>query len=247
MSLSGLGLVGWLALAVAALLVGVAKTAVGGVAMISVALFAAVLPARPSSGALLLLLLVGDAVAVGTYRRHADWSTLARLWPSVLVGIICGAIFVRLTGDTTIRRTIGAVLVVLVAVQFFTARSRVAEPAPSGRVITAGAGVLAGFTSMVANAGGAVMTVYLLRARSSVLTFLGTAAWFFLSVNLVKVPFSAALGLLPAASFVLVAVLSPLVLVGGVLGRRIVPRLSVERFERIVLGFTALAALNLLR
>jgi uncharacterized protein len=43
---------------------------------------------------------------------------------------------------------------------------------------------------MVANAGGAVMALYLLSARLTVLGFLGTTAWFFLVVNLGKLPFS---------------------------------------------------------
>lgn len=67
--LSGLDVAG---LVTAAVLVGFAKTALGGVGLVSVALFASVLPARASTGALLLLLLVGDVVAVLVYRRHAD-------------------------------------------------------------------------------------------------------------------------------------------------------------------------------
>ena len=43
---------------------------------------------------------------------------------------------------------------------------------------------------MVANAAGPVMSLYLLTARLDKLKFLGTAPWFFLLVNLFKVPFS---------------------------------------------------------
>ncbi|CAM5743565.1 hypothetical protein SALBM311S_11557 [Streptomyces alboniger] len=51
-------------------------------------------------------------------------------------------------------------------------------------------GVLGGFTTMVANAGGPVMSMYLLSAGFRKLGFLGTSAFFFLIVNVSKVPFS---------------------------------------------------------
>ena len=101
-----LGPAGWALLAVAAVLVGFAKTAVGGVAAISVAVFAAVLPARESTGVLLPLLLVGDVVAVRSYREHAHWGTLLRLLPAVVVGVLVGVVFVDRVDDTVMRRTI---------------------------------------------------------------------------------------------------------------------------------------------
>lgn len=73
-------------LAVAVFLVGLAKTAIGGVATISVALYAAVMPARESTAALLLTLIVGDLVAVSLYHRDCDWRLIRHLLPGVLPG-----------------------------------------------------------------------------------------------------------------------------------------------------------------
>lgn len=69
------------ALAAASALVGFSKTAVSGANTISLAVFAAVLPARESTGVLLPILIAGDVLAVLTYRRHAHWPTLLRLFP----------------------------------------------------------------------------------------------------------------------------------------------------------------------
>ncbi|MDN5655418.1 MAG: sulfite exporter TauE/SafE family protein, partial [Kocuria sp.] len=80
----------WTGLALAAALVGFSKTALPGINTLAVAIFAAVLPAKPSTGALLVLLLVGDAFALWTYRRHADWPTLVRMIPAVLIGLAIG-------------------------------------------------------------------------------------------------------------------------------------------------------------
>ena len=247
-----LGPVDWTALAAAALLVGFAKTAIGGVGSIAVALFAAVLPAKESTGALLPLLLVGDVVAVGAYRRHADWPALARLFPSVAAGVLLGAAFMARVDDTVMRRTIGVVLLGLVAVHLGLRRARRDRPpAPASRgrrhSVALAFGLLAGFTTMVANAGGPVMSLYLLSAGMSVLGFLGTGAWFFLLVNAFKVPFSVGLGLVTAGSLLLTAVLAPVVLAGAAIGRAVVHRLDQSRFERLVVAFTVVSSLNLLR
>lgn len=252
MSLAVVSALGWALITLAALLAGFSKTAVNGVGLIAVALLAAVLPARQSTGLLLLLFLVGDMFAITAYRRHADWRVLLRLAPSVVVGVLVGVVFVARVGDTGLRRSIGGVLIALIVVHLWTRRSGATRPGAGERVplprrVTVGAGSLAGFTSMVANAGGAVMTIYMLGAGMDVMTFLGTGAWFFCAVNLFKLPFSIALGLVPVQSLVLLAVLAPLVVVGAVIGRRVVPHLSAARFEQLVIAFTVLAALNLVR
>jgi hypothetical protein len=244
----GLGPTAWTLLAVAALMVGFAKTAVGGVAAISVAVFAAVLPARESTGVLLPLLLVGDVVAVRSYRAHAHWGTLLRLLPAVVVGVLVGVVFVDGVGDTVMRRTIGVILLGLL-LHVVLRRRGDGLPARGGsglwhHVATGGYGLLAGFTTMV---GGSVMSLYLLSSGLSVLGFLGTTAWFFFLVNLFKVPFSIGLGLLSTSSLVLDAMLVPCVLVGTYVGRRVIGRIDQKRFESLVLVFTALSTVPLLR
>ena len=108
------------------------------------------------------------------------------------------------------------------------------------------AGVAAGFTTMTANAAGAVMTLYLLAMRVEKLRFIGTSAWFFLIVNVSKVPFSAGLGLFRPESLRLVAMLVPVVLVGTWLGVLLIRRLSQVTFERAALAGSAVAAVALL-
>ena len=242
----------WALLAVAALMVGFAKTAVGGAAAISVAVFAAVLPARESTGVLLPLLIVGDVVAVRSYRAHAHWGTLLRLLPAVVVGVLVGVVFVDRVDDTVMRRTIGVILLGLVLLHVVLRRRGDGLPARGGsglchHVATGGYGSLAGFTTMVANSGGSVMSLYLLSSGLSILGFLGTTAWFFFLVNLFKVPFSIGLGLLSTSSLVLDAVLVPCVLVGTYVGRRVIGRIDQKRFESLVLVFTALSTVPLLR
>lgn len=254
--MEGLSAADLILLALGALLVGFAKTAVGGVGAISVALFAAVLPARESTGALLPLLIAGDVFALQAYRAHAQWGRLLRLFPSVAVGVVAGAAFVSLVDDDTMRRTIGAVLLGLVLITLWRRRTGRSDQGAADQPPGAGGhrwpaalgyGSLAGFTTMVANAGGAVMSLYLLTARLDKLAFLGTAAWFFFLVNVFKVPFSIGLGLMTVDSLTLNAVLVPAVLVGALVGRVVIRRVNQTQFERLVIVFTALSSINLLR
>jgi uncharacterized membrane protein YfcA len=112
--------------------------------------------------------------------------------------------------------------------------------------LAGGAGVLAGFATMVANAAGPITTVYLLLAGTNVMTFLGTSAWFYFIVNLVKLPFSAALGLLAPASLHLDLLLVPAVVAGGTVGALTVRRLRPRQFELWAMLLAAVSATFLL-
>ena len=238
---------GWVALAVAAFVVGLAKTSIGSAASLSVALFAVVLPARQSTGTLLPLLLVGDVLAVSTYRQHADWPLLRRLLPWVALGLPLGALFVASVADTTMRRTIAVVLLALLGLQVVTQRRRDDAPRVHSPVLPAGVGVATGFCTMVANAAGSIMAQYLLLMRAPKLAFLGTSAWLFLVVNLAKLPFTGALGLVSRSLLLLDLSLAPLVLAGGYAGRHVARRLGQHHFEAWTIGLTAVSCLALLR
>lgn len=234
-----------LAVAVAALLIGVSKTSVGGLGAVSVALFALAMPAKESTAAVLLLLIVGDLVAVRVYHRSADWRMLRRLLPAVVPGVVLGAVFLRVVSDGALRTAIGFMLLVMLAMQVRQRRRPPREGSlhPAYAVAT---GVAAGFTTMTANAAGPVMAMYLLAARVDKATFIGTGAWYFLLVNASKTPFSAALGLFPASTLWLTGCLAPVVLVGTLLGRLLIRRVSQPTFERLTLVASALAAGSLL-
>ncbi|MFD9542150.1 sulfite exporter TauE/SafE family protein [Streptomyces sp. NPDC060022] len=252
-------------LAAASMLVGFSKTAVSGANTISLAVFAAVLPARESTGVLLPILIAGDILAVLIYRRHAHWPTLLRLFPAVAVGVVAGTVFMLWADDDAVARSIGAILLFMAGVTLWrrrtAARSEEApeqraterrdtadeeKPTLAGRAKARSYGVLGGFTTMVANAGGPVMSLYLLSAGFRKLGFLGTSASFFLIVNTSKVPFSVGLGLIDAQSLLLDAVLVLFVLPGAYLGRACVGRINQKLFEQIVIGATVLGGLQLL-
>ena len=238
---SSLPLWGWLVLALCALLIGFSKTAIGGMALIAVVLTSQVVATKDSTAVVLVMLLVGDLVATWTYRHDVDWRLIARLIPPVLVGIGAGAIFLNWVDGPTLKRTMGVIILVLLVLGLFP--DKLAAHRPSVGMAYGG---LAGFTTMVANGGGPPMNLYLLARKYDKLRFLGTTAWFFFAVNLIKVPFSIAGGILRPDTALLGAVLAPLVLVGTWIGRSIIKRINQATFEKLVTAFVAVAAVYLL-
>ncbi|WP_172120302.1 sulfite exporter TauE/SafE family protein [Actinomyces faecalis] len=235
----------WVVLIIAAAAIGISKTALPGAATLAVALFAAVLPAKASTGTMLVLLLVGDVLAIWMYRRDADWPTLRRLVPGVLAGVVLGAVFLRLASDAATKTFIGALLLVLIAVTLLLMRLP-KPPQIQGRVGRAIYGTLAGFTTMAANAGGPVTTMYFLASRFSITTFLGTTAWFFFLVNLVKLPFSIGLGIIHVDTLVMDAALVPVVILAAFAGRALATRMNEKIFNPLVTILTIGSATYLL-
>lgn len=236
---------GWCVAILAALSVGLAKSGFAGFGMVPVLLMAEIMPARESTGAVLPLLICGDLLAVIFFRKHAQWGYILRTLPPALAGIAAGWWLMTLNciSDRVFRVLIGLIVLALAGMQIWLKwRPEGFERLPHSRQAAWCAGSLSGITTMLANAAGPIMTLYLLAAGLPKWQFVGTAAFFFLAVNLVKVPFSLGLGLINSQSCALDLLLFPAVALGVVLGRKMIALASQKLFENLVLIFAALAA-----
>ena len=106
-------------------------------------------------------------------------------------------------------------------------------------------GALSGFTTMVANAGGPITSIYFLSENLSVMRFLGTTAWFYLIINLVKLPFSIGLGMITWTNFTAMAWTIPLVVAAVLCGRWVARRVSQSMFSVIVYALSVVAVVRL--
>jgi uncharacterized membrane protein YfcA len=254
----------WALLSLGALVTGLSKTGVAGLGVLSVALFANALPARESTGALLPLLLCGDIFGVAFFRKHANWTHLWKLFPWVVLGVVAGYFALGRVSSLAVQRMIGAILLVMVALHWWRQRqSKLAPPSSTPQPDAGGCssqpadflphtwwfaavtGVLAGFTTMVANAAGPVMILYLLALRLPKLEFVGTGAWFYMCVNAFKVPFSVKLGLITRESLLMDALLVVPMLPGAFLGPLFLKHINQRSFEMIALILTIVAAVRL--
>jgi uncharacterized membrane protein YfcA len=243
----------WALAGVCAVLVGTAKTGVPGVGILVVPLMPWVVqPALLATGTLLPMLCFADLFAVWYYRRHASAWTLWRLFPWVAAGGFGGWIVMRRLGgaghEADFSFLIGAIVLAMVAVQVARKRTGDEPVRPDWR---SGAifGVIGGFATMTANAAGPVMNVYLLRMNLPKDQFMGTGAWYFLIVNLAKVPGCLTLDppIITTATLLVDACVIPGIVAGALWGRWIYERLPQRTFEWIVLVLTTLGGLMLLQ
>jgi hypothetical protein len=243
-----------------ALCVGLSKGGISGLGIVAAPLFALVFPPMESTGLVLVILICADLVSVSLFRRHAVWAHIIRLFPFAAAGIIAGYFVCKLLlqypnhahSQKLFGVMMGGILLALVCVQLWRKQKtkgheeKAAELVPENWWVLASFGVLAGFTTMVANAAGPVMILYLLAMRLPKLEFIGTSAWYFLVLNLFKVPFSYDLGLINVSSLKIDALFAPIAMLSVVAGRWLVNFINQELFEKLAIVFTVLATLKLL-
>lgn len=235
---------------VAVSLYGFSKTAMPAAGVLAGPILAAALTPAVASGFVVPLLILGDLFGLFFYRQHADWGLIRRLVPGVLAGFVITAILFKVLDQITLARIIGVLILVSVVLEIWRLRSDVGlEEQPQGkasRLAVAFFGTLAGMTTMGANAGGAAMTLYLVKMRVPMLAFMGTSVWFFFIINVIKVPFVVALGVLTWDTLRLNLYFAPLVVGGALLGAFVFKKMHPTFFVYTALLLSGLAALWLI-
>lgn len=241
----------WMIVMLGALLAGLSKGGLVGVGNLTVLLFAMVFEPKASVGILLPVLISADIVAITVYRRHADWKQLRRLLPWMLVGILIGyLLFGRLSG-ATVQRCIGAIVLLMTVLQIWRSLEAwrgwgdFAARMPHTLGFRALLGMLGGFATMVANAAGPVGQLYFISVGLPKMAFIGTGAWCFFIVNLVKVPLQAHLGILHLHSLQISLALAPLAMLGVWVAPFIVRHIPQKWFSWAVWFFIVLAGVKL--
>jgi len=240
----------WLFAALGAFMVGVSKAGITGLSILSIALFNHVFASsKQASGLVLPLLIFGDFVAVFAYRKHTQWHFLWRLFPWTAAGVVIGYFTLGRISDHTARILIGWIIVSLAVLSFwrkFAAAPTEEKAASFHWSVGAAIGVTAGFITLVANAAGPLMAIYLVAMRLPKMEYVGTAAVFFMLLNLFKVPFMVDLGLITAQSFSFNLMLAPAVLLGALAGRWLLKRVNQNLFEQLVLLLSAIGGILLI-
>lgn len=230
----------------AGLSVGVSKAGFGGVGVIQVYLMAELF-GKSSVGILLPMLIVADLMVFPAYRKHGSWGPVWKLlWPA-LVGMLAGFFLLDYMPEHWAKPLIGAIILSMVALQIvrgFRPEAFAVFAKSSG--FGAGAGVVAGFATMVANAAGPVFQLFLISRRIPKMELVGIGVRFFLLVNLIKLPFTGGLGMTTGDSLLFNLKLFPLIFLGVVGGKWLLVRVSQKWFERLVVAFAVLAGTKLL-
>jgi uncharacterized protein len=240
-----------LATLAAAAIVGFSKTGVPGTGILAIPILALAWQGRLAIGVTLPLLLVADTFAVLSYRSHARWDHLRRLAPWVVGGMLVGCWALVGLGQSqkdVLTPFIGAMVLVMLALSLVRGpwAARLVPTSPVGRAAT---GLAAGFSTLVSNAAGPLMQIYVLAAKLPKEGMMGTTAVYFFVFNAAKIPLLVWVDRIDPAHPIWsdetwrAALLSlPVLIVAALYGRRANGRIQEEQFRLSVLWLTFLAA-----
>ncbi len=237
----------WGILFFTALLIGMSKSGIQGITLLAVPLMALTFGAKPSTGIILQILCFADLMAVLYYRRVAEWRYVLRLLPTAIAGFAVAIIVDRFIPASQFKHLMGGCLLLVLVVMLWSEWkgkvNRFSNCWWYGPVF----GLLGGFTTMIGNAAGPVMAIYLLSVKMPKYNFVGTNAWFFLVVNYLKIPLQIFVWEnINASTLLLDACTIPFVLVGALLGIKIVRKLPEKGFRYFTMAVTVISVIMML-
>ena len=234
----------WFVISISALSIGMSKTGVQGIMLMIVPLMAMAFGAKESTGVILPMLCMADIIAVAYYKRIADWKVVAKLLPTAILGFFLAIGVDNMIPNGQFRQLMGwtlmLALIVMIWSEIFGKENRWMKKWWYAAIF----GLLGGFTTMIGNAAGPVMSVYLLSMRKEKMEYIGINAWFFLVVNLLKVPLQAFVwDNITWESLQLNLVMLPVIGIGSLIGIRIVKLLPEKIFRRFIQIVTILSVI----
>jgi uncharacterized membrane protein YfcA len=228
------------------LCVGLSKTGINGASAVMVPILALIFGAKESTGVVLPMLCFADLVAVIHYRRAAEWKYIIRLLPWALAGFGLALLADRIVPARGFKALIGVCIFAGLVVMFWNDRRGKDAAVPSAWWFSAVFGIIGGFSTMIGNAAGPIMSVFLLSMRLRKTSFVGTAAWFFMIINYLKVPLQYFVWRnIRPEGLLFDITLIPVILAGAALGVLIVKKVSEARYRLIVYIMTTVSAMLL--
>jgi uncharacterized membrane protein YfcA len=225
-------------------LIGVSKTGIPGVGILAIPLTAMILPAKASTGIILPNLIAGDIFAVSYYKKKAIWKYILRLLPFASIGIIIGYFLMGKINDKQLSKFIGIIILVIFLLNWWWNKKEINVPQKIYFAIIMG--LFAGITTMMANAAGPILIIYLLAMKLPKTEFVGTGAWYFFILNWFKVPFSVNLGLININSLKINLLLLPGICTGAISGIFFLKKIPQKIFNQIVQVLAIISALKLI-
>ena len=230
----------------AALLLGIAKSGIKGLAVLIVTGLALVYGAKESTGILMPLLICGDILAVIYYKRHVKWIYLIKLLPWMVLGVLVGVVLGKDLPEDLFKSGMAVIILISVVIMYYWERKK-DRKVPTQWSFAALMGMMGGFTTMVGNLAGAFSNIYFLAIKLPKNEFIGTAAWLFFIINLFKVPFHIwSWGTINRASFQISLSLIPAVIAGFCLGIFLVKKINNDKYRQLILLLTGLGGLAIL-
>lgn len=234
----------------------VIKNGVGiGAGIFLLPFLALALPAKIALGLGAPAMILSDIVGVKNYWGEWDRKELIVLIPFAAIGVVLGMYLIKVTPDTLFKQGVSifalafsSIHIINIARKWYSGNKREKFAAPNtegNKAYSALFGFLGGTASTVAHAGGLMMSVYMLQKRANPRAFVGTLVLFFAVINLFKIVAYANIGIITSQVLILVTVLAPIIILGGVIGNILNKKFSPELFRLTVLILIFIIGLRL--
>jgi hypothetical protein len=164
----------------------------------------------------------------------------------VVIGIAVGAVTGNYLDDKQFKALLGIVVLICLGLLVYREVAKRVLPLPKNRFFHWMVGAVSGFSSMVGNAAGPIFNVYLLSQDLTKNKMIGTTAWFFLLMNVVKLPFHIFMwGTVTWGTLSYMVLMIPFIAFGSWMGIRFVRKINETWYKRIIMIMTAIAATRL--
>lgn len=241
-----ISLTSWVLAIIAAFVMGVSKSGIKGIAIITVTLMALSFGAKESTGLIVPLLIVGDIFAVIYYNRHTQWKYIFRFLPWMMLGVLIGVAVGKDLDEQTFKFGMAFIILASVLMMYWWDRKK-SKKAPTHFAFAGSIGVMAGITTMIGNLSGAFSNIFFLAMRLPKNEFIGTAAWLFFIINIFKLPFHIFVWETITPETLLINLkLVPGILIGLFVGVRLVKIIKDDFYRKMILVLTALGAILIL-
>jgi uncharacterized protein len=237
----------WTGIIIAALLLGISRTAISGLAILVIPLLAGIFGGRASTGVILPMLVVADLYAIYHFRNTAHRPTITNILPWTMLGLVLGLTLGGAIDDRHFKMIIGLIVLVCILIILYTSLRGNKVTVPDTFIVHAIIGIAAGFASMIGNAAGPIFWIYLIACKLDKSQFMGTSAWFFFLMNAMKLPLQILVwnnitirNLAPSILII------PVILAGAYAGTFIIKHINEKPFRFLVLGMSMIAALKLI-
>ncbi|WP_290596395.1 MULTISPECIES: sulfite exporter TauE/SafE family protein [unclassified Archaeoglobus] len=229
----------------------IVKTGVGvGAGIFLLPLLSLVLPPKTALGIGAPAMLISDIVGLKLYWKEWNSREALLIVPPSVIGVAVGVVLVKFIPSTIFRYWIGAFAVSFVLHNLISKVWKISITIPENWRLGRRSGIIfgfaGGFVSAVSHAGGAVLSVYLLTRKLEKRIFVGLFILFFVITNVAKTVGYVRIGILTVDLVLMVFVLSPLIVLGSLLGNHLNKKLSQEMFRTLVLVIILITGVKLL-
>lgn len=224
------------------------QTLIGfGMALVAMPLLVTVLGIQVASPAFALVGITATFLNAARWHKDITWRDITILTVPALIGVPIGVMFLGRGNPEVVTRVLGVILIAYALYAFFGRSARPeAEAQPTRSVWGVAAGFVSGVLTGAFNAGGPPVVAYTSAQGWQPDRFKGNLAIIFFIMGLAVLASHAISGNLTAEVWRIALLSLPAMFVGQAVGAHLAKRISLTRFNQLVLILLVLLGVQLL-